>query len=83
MPENEKQRKEKKKEILIGDSISLSSSVTIIRIRREAKEELDRLANELRQGILNAAVEVSKSTIHPYDVTLEDVKEAKRKEGIP
>jgi len=83
MSENEERKKEeKKKEIKIGDSITLTDTVTVIKIRGEASKELDTVPQSVRQDVLNEAVELSKGTIHPYDVTLEEVKEAKKKKGV-
>ena len=79
---NEKKKEEKKKEIKIGDSITLTETVTVIKIKEDAVKELNKLPEDIRQEILNEAVEVSKDTIHPYVVTLEDVIKAKKKKGV-
>lgn len=83
MSKNEEQKKEeRKKEIKIGDSITLTDTVTVIKIRGEATKELDKVPQNVRQEVLNEAVELSKGTIHPYDVTLEEVREAKKRKGV-
>lgn len=83
MSKNEEQKKEeKKKEIRVGDSIALTETVTVIKIRGEAVKELDKLPKDIREEILNEAVEATKGTIHPYDVTLEDVIKAKKRKGV-
>jgi hypothetical protein len=83
LSKNEEQKKEeKKKEIRVGDSIALTETVTVIKIRGEAVKELDKLPKDIREEILNEAVEATKGTIHPYDVTLEDVIKAKKRKGV-
>lgn len=76
--ETEKKKTGKKKEISIGDSISLSDSVTVIRIRGEANKELESLPKEDRQKVLEKAIELSKIRGHPFDVQLKDVTDAKK-----
>jgi len=83
MSKNEEQKKEeRKKAIKVGDSITLTDTVAVIKIRGEATKELDKLPQNVRQEVLNEAVELSKGTIHPYDVTLEEVREAKKRKGV-
>lgn len=79
---SEEKKKEGKKEIKIGATITLTSNFTVIKIRGEAVKELDKLPQNVRQEVVNEAVELSKGTIHPYDVTLEEVTEAKKKKGV-
>lgn len=79
---SQEDKKKEKKEIKIGDSIGFSESITVIKIRGEAVKELDKLPQNIRQEVANEAVELSKGTIHPYDVTLEEVTEAKKKKGV-
>jgi ASC-1-like (ASCH) protein len=76
------EKKEKEKEIKVGDSITFSEKVTVIKIRGEAVKELGQLPQNLRQEVANEAVELSKGTIHPYDVTLQEVIEAKKRKGV-
>lgn len=73
--------KEEKKEIKIGDSVRGFDSVTVIKISGEANKELDKIPQNIRREVLSEAVEVSKGTIHPYDVTLQEVLEAKKRKG--
>jgi len=83
MSKNERQKKEgKRKEIKFGDSITVTDTFTVIKIRSEAVKELDKLSQNVRQEVLNEAVELSKSTIHPYDITLDEVIEAKKRKGV-
>ncbi len=79
---SEENKKEGKKEIKFGDTISMKETVTVIKIRGEAVKELDKLPLDIRQEVTNEAVELSKGTIHPYDVTLEEVIGAKKKKGV-
>jgi hypothetical protein len=80
MSEKEKhETEEHKKEIKIGDTIQLFATVKVIKIRKEAAEELDKLPQNIRNEVLDEAVKITMNTIHPYDVTLEDVLEAKKK----
>jgi hypothetical protein len=80
MSEKEKhETEEHKKEINIGDTIQLFATVKVIKIRKEAAEELDKLPQNIRNEVLDEAVKITMNTIHPYDVTLEDVLEAKKK----
>jgi hypothetical protein len=81
MSEEEKD-KGKVKEIKVGEKITVTETVTVIKIRGEATKELEQLPQNFRQEVLDEAVELSKNTIHPYDVTLEEVKEAKKKKGV-
>lgn len=68
-------------ELQLGKSISLTSNATIIKIEKDANEELYKLPQNMRREILSEAVEASKGTIHPYDVTLQEVLEAKKRKG--
>jgi len=70
------------KEIRIGEKVTVTDTVTVIKIRGDAVKELDRLPQNIRQEVLDEAVELSKSTSHPYDVTLEEIREAKRRKGV-
>jgi hypothetical protein len=79
---SEEKKEEEVKEKKVGDTITVTETVTVIVIRGEAMKELDTVPQSIRQDVLNEAVELSKGTIHPYDVTLEEVKEAKKKKGV-
>jgi hypothetical protein len=70
--------KEKMK-ITVGETIRIFDIVTVIRIRKEAAEELDKLPKDVRNRVLDEAMKITLNTDHPYDVTLEDVLEAKKK----
>jgi hypothetical protein len=78
----EKKKEGKVKEIRVGETITVTDTVTVIVIRGEANKELDKLPQNVRQEVLNEAVELSKSTTHPYEVTLEEVTEAKKRKGV-
>jgi len=79
---------EKKKEtgkvysVKVGESIGFTSNAIVIKIQGEANKELYRLPENIRRDILDEAVELSKGTIHPYDVSIQEVLEAKKKKGI-
>lgn len=75
----EQEMEEHKKEIKIGATIQLFDAVKVIRIRKEAVEELNKLPKNVRNEVLDEAVKITMNTIHPYDVTLEDILEAKKK----
>lgn len=76
------EEKKKIKEIKIGDKVTVSETVTVIKIRGEAVKELDKLPQDIKQEVLDEALELSKNTTHPFEVTLEEVKEAKKKKGV-
>jgi hypothetical protein len=78
---DENKKEGKIKEIRVGESITFSDKVTVIKIRGEAMKELDKLPQSVRQEVLNEAIELSKNTTHPYDVTKEDGIEARKKRG--
>lgn len=78
----EDKKKEEKKEVKIGETITLTDTVTVIKIRGEAVKELGELPQNVRQEVANEAVELSKGTVHPYDVTLQEVIEAKKRKGV-
>lgn len=80
----DKEQKEEvnKKKIKVGDKVQLFSTLTVIRIRKKAVEELNKLPENFRNEILDEAVKLTMNTIHPYDVTLEDVLKAKKRKGI-
>lgn len=65
-----------KKEITVGSTLTLSSSVIVVRIRAEAQEELNKIPKKRRREILDKAIEISKERGRPYDVTREDILEA-------
>jgi hypothetical protein len=65
--------------ITIGETLQIFDMVTVIRIRKEAAEELDKLPKDVRNRVLDEAVKITLNMDHPYDVTLEDVLEAKKK----
>lgn len=71
------------KEIRIGDVIKIFDTLRVIRIRKEAVEELNKLPKNIRNEVLDEAVKITLNTTHPYDVTLEDVLEAKKKKVNP
>jgi hypothetical protein len=67
------------KEVKLGDKISIFEPVTVIRIRKDALERLNRFSKDVRNMILDEAVKATLETDHPYDVTLEDVIRAEAK----
>jgi hypothetical protein len=79
----EKGNDEPKKGMSIGGSISFSASAVVIRIRKEAREELERIPDTMRRDVLNEAVDISKVTTHPFDITSDEIKEAKKRKGVP
>jgi hypothetical protein len=66
-------------EVKLGDKISIFEPVTVIRIRKDALERLNRFSKDVRNMILDEAVKATLETDHPYDVTLEDVIRAEVK----
>jgi len=66
-------------EVKLGDKISIFEPVTVIRIRKDALERLNRFSKDVRNMILDEAVKATLETDHPYDVTLEDVIRAEIK----
>jgi len=74
---NLKGKQKKKMKITVGETIRIFDIVTVIRIRKEAAEELDKLPKDVRNKVLDEAVKTTLNTDHPYDVTLEDVLEEK------
>jgi hypothetical protein len=62
-----------------GDKIEVFKPLTVIRIRKDALERLDKFSKDLRNMILDEAVKATLETDHPYDVTLEDVIRAETK----
>jgi hypothetical protein len=65
--------------VKLGDKISIFEPVTVIRIRKEALERLNRFSRDVRNMVLDEAVKATLGTDHPYDVTLEDVIKAEIK----
>ena len=78
-----KEESDKGKKVTLGSSISLTSSVTIIVTRGDARKELDKLPGPIRQQVLDEAIKISKSEGNAYDITLERVLEAKRRLNVP
>jgi hypothetical protein len=72
----------KKKEVKAEGSIGFTVDAIIIKVDGEANKELYRLPKDIRQSILDEAVEISKGTIHPFEVTLQEVTDAKKKKGV-
>ena len=66
-------------EVKLGDKISIFEPVTVIRIRKEALERLNKFSRDVRNMVLDEAVKATLETDHPYDVTLEDVIRAEVK----
>jgi len=73
---------DKKKEVKLGETITLTETVRVIRIRNEAMKELEKLPADIRNEVLDEAVKLTMNTIHPYDVTLSEVVEAKKRKGV-
>lgn len=68
----------KEQKIKVGEKISIIEKVTVIKIRKEATEELNKLPVNLRNKVLEKAVKLTMKTDHPYDVTLDEVTKAKK-----
>ncbi len=79
---SKEKKKGKIKEVKIGEKVTVTDTVTVIKIRGDAVKELDKLPQNIRQEVLDEAVELSKSTTHPYEVTLEEIREAKKRKGV-
>jgi len=76
------QKEGKEKKITVGATLTLSSSVTILLVRGDARKELDKYSGETRQQILDEAIEISKKRGHSFDVRAEDVLEAIKTRGV-
>ncbi|HDQ05716.1 MAG TPA: hypothetical protein ENN36_03205 [Candidatus Bathyarchaeota archaeon] len=75
--EKEEERQEEKNKVGKTLSIDFSVDAILVRIAPEAQKLLDKIGKKLRPPVMKRAIELSREKGREYDITYEDVIEAK------